>query len=356
MLDDMRVFPDPRLVATADSRRAGIAAVLLWFPGMVLMAAAVSMAYAVHLLIPAIGVLIVAVLLGIVLANCGAVHQAAMPGLTALTKRALRFGVVLLGLSLSFSTIAALGFAMVLLIASTVSVTLVVTVWLGQRLGLSRSRSLLIGTGFSICGASAVAGMEQAAEADEEDVTVAITMVTLYGSIMMIVLPLMQSTLRLDDQTFGAWAGASIHEVGQVVGAAGAVGPAALAVAVAVKLTRVMMLAPAVAVVGIQRRRNARAQLDLGQAHAAKLPPLVPAFVVGFLVCMLIRSSGLLPDGVLSFAFTLQTILLGAALFGMGTTVRLGALLRGGGRVLVLSAASTALIGGITLGGVLAIL
>jgi hypothetical protein len=77
-----------------------------------------------------------------------------------LTRRLLRVGIVLLGFSVSFGSIAALGMSTVAMVACTLVATLVVTTWLGNRVGLGRPRSLLVATGFAICGASAIAAME----------------------------------------------------------------------------------------------------------------------------------------------------------------------------------------------------
>lgn len=88
--------------------------------------------------------------------------------------------------------------------------------------------------------------------------------------------------LGLTDVQLGAWAGASVHEVGQVVAAASPAGAAAVGVAIVVKLTRVLLLAPVVAGVSVLRRRRLRRDRD--SAADAKLPPLVPLFVLGFLV------------------------------------------------------------------------
>ena len=99
-----------------------------------------------------------------------------------ITKRLLRVGIVLLGFSVSFGAIAALGLGTIGLVVVTLVTTLVVTTWLGNRARLGAARSLIIGTGFAICGASAIAAMEDTAGADEEDVTVGIAMVTLFGT------------------------------------------------------------------------------------------------------------------------------------------------------------------------------
>ena len=95
---------------------------------------------------------------------------AARQGLGRVTKRLLRIGIVLLGFSVSFGAIAALGLGTIGLVVVTLVTTLVVTTWLGNRARLGPARSLLIGTGFAICGASAIAAMEDTAGGDEEDV------------------------------------------------------------------------------------------------------------------------------------------------------------------------------------------
>ncbi|WP_246456535.1 YeiH family protein [Nocardioides mesophilus] len=264
------------------------------------------------------------------------------------TKRFLRIGVVLLGFSLSLVSIGALGAPMIALVVITLLSTLLATTWLGQKIGLGPARSLLIGTGFAICGASAIAAMEENAGADDDDVAVAIAMVTLCGTAAMVILPLLQAPLGLTDEQYGAWAGASVHEVGQVVAAAGPAGAAAVAVAIVVKLTRVLLLAPVVAGVSVRRRMRS----ESARTETASRPPIVPAFVLGFLACVVLRSAGLVPDPLLPLLEALQTATLAAALFGMGTGVHLRSLARNTGPALVLSVLSTLLVAGIALAGV----
>jgi uncharacterized integral membrane protein (TIGR00698 family) len=317
-------------------------------PGLLITFIGVVVAIIAHRYVEGLSVLTWSVLLGAVAANLSLLPAAAQPGLQLGTKKLLRVGVVLLGFSLPFASILALGLPVLLMVAGTLLATLVVTMWLGLRVGLGRPKSLLIATGFAICGASAIAAMEGNAEAEEDDVATAIAMVTIFGTIAMIALPLLQGPLGLSDGEFGIWSGASVHEVAQVVAAASPAGAAAVALAVVVKLTRVLLLAPVVAGVSVMRRRAAsRDSVD------RDLPPLVPLFVLGFLACVGIRSTGILPPGSLDVISDLQTWALSAALFGLGTGVRLGQLVRNGGRALAVGALSTVVVGCVSLAGVL---
>jgi uncharacterized membrane protein YadS len=175
--------------------------------------------------------------------------------------------------------------------------------------------------------------MEGVVDRDDEDVATAVALVTCYGSLALGVLPLLAHALGLDATRTGSWAGISVHEVAQVVAAAGPAGAAAVAVAIVVKLSRVVLLAPVVAIVGAAERTRRG-------GHA----PLVPLFVLGFLAMVAVRSTGLVPAFALDVAKTASTLLLAGALFGLGCAVRLGPLLRGGGRALLLGLLSTLLV------------
>jgi uncharacterized integral membrane protein (TIGR00698 family) len=342
------VVPDPVAEQDVTSSRRATPRSLDAGIGMAVAALGLGAAVLGHLLVPQVGILTWAIGLGVAAANLGVLPQTAARQLGLVTKKLLRVGIVLLGFSVSFASITALGLPLIAVVAGSLVGTLVFTTWLGRRMGLSAPRALLIGTGFSICGASAIAGMEDTAGADEEDVTVSIAMVTLFGTLALVLLPLLQGPLGLTDLQFGMWAGASVHEVGQVVAAASPAGAAVVAVAVVVKLTRVVMLAPVVAAVSIMQRMGSSA----GSAEKGRTA-LVPLFVLGFLACVALRSTGVVPASALDWIGHVQVAALGAALFGMGCSVKIASLLKGSGAVMVVSAVGTLFIGVTSLAGIL---
>ncbi|GAA1740164.1 putative sulfate exporter family transporter [Luedemannella helvata] len=291
--------------------------------------------YAVSRVAPVLSALTVAVVLGALARNIGLTGRRVLPGITIATKRLLRAGVVLLGLQLSVSQVLDLPYGVLLVVVVTVGATFAGTLLLGRWLGVRPGTALLVATGFSICGASAAAAMNAASDSDEEDLATAVGLVTMYGGLMIVVLPLLQSPLGLSAEQFGIWSGASVHEVAQVVAAASAAGTAAIAVATVVKLTRVLLLVPMITAYGLVQRRRS----DAGDQ--GKRPPLVPLFVLGFVAAVAVRSTGLLPGGVLDTAKTLTTLLLAGALFGLGSAVDVRSLVRTGGRALALGAGST---------------
>jgi uncharacterized integral membrane protein (TIGR00698 family) len=314
-------------------------------PGLI---AAVVLAFAARGLstIVPVSTLTIAVLIGIALGNLPIDLSRLRPGLAFAGRVVLRAGVVVLGMRLSLGQIGALGIPVILVIIATVAATFFGTQALGRRLGVSRPLSLLIATGYSICGASAIAAMESSSDADEEEVALAIGLVTLAGTIAMFSIPLLGDFFALTDQQYAVWAGASIHDVAQVVAAGSARGSAVLAGAVVVKLTRVMLLAPLVT--GVSIRRSRRTMQDAGDR-----PAPIPAFVAGFLLLVAIRSSGVVPESIISTTATIEKLLFAVALVGLGAGVRIDRIRKLGGAPLVLGALASGLVAVVSLAAVL---
>ncbi len=131
--------------------------------------------------------------------------------------------------------------------------TFAFTIWTGKWLGVAPKLAQLIAAGTSICGASAVIATNTVTSADDEDVAYSVACVTVFGSVAMFSYPLLRGLVHLDPQSFGLWAGASIHEIAQVVAAAFQDGQKAGEFGTIAKLSRVMLLAPMVIAIGDDR-------------------------------------------------------------------------------------------------------
>ena len=123
-----------------------------------------------------------------------------------------------------------------------------------------------------------------------------------------------------------------------MVATAQTAGTAALAVAVVVKLTRVLMLAPMTAIAAVVARRHPAERLTGAR------PPIVPLFIVGFVALVLVRTFVPVPDVVLAGADIVQSALLATALFAIGAGSKIDWLVRTGGHALGAAAISWALI------------
>ena len=319
-------------------------------PGLAVAAAAALVAWLAHLALPAVPILTAAVALGIVVGQVPglqpALAGALAPGLRIAARRLLRLGIVLLGLKLSLVDIAGLGWVTILTTVAVVLITFAGTIGLGRAMGLPGHQPVLVASGFSICGASAIGAMAATVRAKEEEQAVPIALVTLCGTLAIAVLPALWHPLGLSATGFGHWVGAGVHDVGQVVATAQLAGPAALAVAVVVKLTRVLMLAPMVAITAAVERRRAI-------EPSGPRPAIVPLFIAGFLAAVLLNTFVPLPEWLLTGTDVVQTALLATALFALGASIRIAELVHTGWRALVVGLTSWVLVAALAYGAVL---
>ncbi|MHA7860657.1 YeiH family protein [Tessaracoccus sp. Y36] len=329
-------------MTTATAARASTSVL----PGLAAAFAAALLAVAIGQVVPTLSPLLVAIILGVLWRNLAGQPASWAPGVAVAGKRVLRIGIVLLGFQVSLVEVLGLGAGTLLLVVAAVGVTFFTTRLLGRRLGFSMAQSTLIAAGFSICGAAAVVGVEPVTDADENDTASAVALVVVFGTLLIPLLPLAVAALNLGAQAGGMWVGASTHEVAQVVAAAGLIGPEALTVAVTVKLARVLCLAPMVALLALGRRRRAT-------ADTSALPQIVPLFIAGFVVAMLVRTVGILPGDALGAITVGQKLLLAAAMFALGLGVHVKSMLTVGGKPFILATIATGIITSIGLAGAL---
>ena len=319
-------------------------------PGLAIAASIAAVAFVVEYLIKnntagVVSPLVIAVVLGALISNLGMLPENCRIGLGFAARNLLRLGIVLLGLQLSFSQVRELGAPGLALVIVVVAATFTGTQWLGKKMGLSPGLSLLVATGFSICGASAIAAMRPVSDADDDDMAYAIALVTICGTLAIFLLPAIGEIIGFSGAQFGSWVGASVHDVAQTVATAASGTDDAQDAAIVVKLTRVMLLAPLVAAVSFTRRRKlSHTNITDSKTQKAKLPPIVPLFIVGFIAAISINSSFNLPSEFLSNVKWLEKSLLACALVGLGAGVDARKLRRVGTRPLALGLISWILI------------
>jgi len=312
--------------------------------GSVLAAAVAAGAFALSR-VPALATLspvMLAILLGMAVRNTVGTPAAAHAGLAACLRRPLRAGIVLLGLRLTLTQIFQVGASGLVILVTAVVATYAFTVAAGRLLGVDRRLAQLIGAGTAICGASAIIAANAVVRDRDGGVPYALAVVTLYGTIAIFLYPLALHALDLAPRVYGLWVGASVHEVAQVVAAGFAGGQDAGEFSTIAKLTRVLLLAPMVLLIGRGVRRTD------GQATSSARPP-APWFVVGFLAMAALASSGVVPAGARGPITLASQGLLALALAAVGLETDFRRIAARGWRALLLGGLATAFISGLTL-------
>ncbi|MFZ5739407.1 MAG: YeiH family protein [Pseudomonadota bacterium] len=285
-------------------------------PGVLVTAAIAAAAVGLRAIpgMPGLSPMLLAILIGIVAHNSVGTPSWAVPGVKFSLRRVLRFAIILLGLQLTTAQLIEVGGEGLAIIAATLLATFSFTVWFGRLLGVDRKLAELIAAGTSICGASAIIATNTVTRADDEDVAYGVACVTVFGSLAMVIYPLLQGVLGLDAHGFGLWTGASIQEIAQVVAASFQGGQSAGEFGTIAKLSRVMMLAPLVIGLGMMARRRARHQ----PAGDHSVTPPMPWFVLGFVAMIGVNQVVDIPHEARGWIVAVTAFLLSMALAAMG--------------------------------------
>ena len=303
--------------------------------------------------------LVLAIIVGAALRTAWTPSARWRAGIEFSAKTLLEIAVVLLGASLSATTVLAAGPGLLLGIAAIVVLAIAGSYAIGRTLGLPHRIATLVACGNSICGNSAIAAVAPVIGADGEDVAASIAFTALFGVALVLILPLAVPLLHLSGLQYGALAGLTVYAVPQVLAATAPVGAVAVQLGTLVKLVRVLMLGPVVLGLSLLTRRL-RDQPDEAPPHLTAgdrpkqdglaLHKLVPWFIIGFLALATARSCGLVPQAALHPAATAASLLtvVSMAALGLGTDVRIAA--RAGARVTAVVTLSLLTLGLLSLG------
>ncbi|WP_099205045.1 YeiH family protein [Scatolibacter rhodanostii] len=243
------------------------------------------------------------------------------PGIQFVSKYILRTAIVLLGLTLSFSQVFSVGKISLIVMSFTLFTSFVIGNLLGRLFGVNWRLSALLSAGTGICGGSAIAALAPVIEAEDSDVTFALSSTYLFDVIMVILFPFIGRFLGMTDAGFGVWAGTSVNDTSSVVAAGYAFSQQAGDVAVIVKLTRTLSIVPVVLIFSyINARVKAKALSAGGEIKAVKVnwKKVFPFFILLFLAMVAIKSTGIVPAQMNPAISTTTKFLMLVALAAIG--------------------------------------
>ena len=232
--------------------------------------------------------LLIVILLGMAWKSLLPEPATAVPGIRMAQRPILRWAVAGLGFRLSVGELWAIGGPVLIVVVVSTAAALFFGWWIARRLGVPEKLGILLGVGSGICGASAVVAADSVVQGERRDSAVALGIITLLGTVGIVAYPVIARAFAMPEFIYGVWAGASLHEMAQVVAAGFGVSDEAARVATVVKLARISLLAPVVLYLGWSLRHRHR------EAGAARVAP-VPWFLVLFVVFAGVNSLGILP-------------------------------------------------------------
>lgn len=281
---------------------------------------------------PYIEAIVIAILIGTAIRAIWEPGRRWRVGIAFSAKQLLEVAVALLGASITFTAIAASGPLLLGAIAATVVLTIAVSYGISRSLGLSSRLSILIACGNSICGNSAIAAVAPVIGANSDDVASSIAFTAVLGVVVVLGLPLLVPLFILSKTQYGILAGMTVYAVPQVLAATVPVSLLSTQVGTLVKLVRVMMLGPVVAVIAVLARRL-RTDRSAGAAGRYNVFKAVPWFIVTFFALAALRSLALIPDSAIAPLQKVTSLLTVLSMAALGLCVDLRVIGQVGGRV-----------------------
>lgn len=242
-------------------------------------------------------------------------------------KTLLESAIVLLGLTLDLQRVAHAGALLGFAVLLSVSVAITGGIALGQVAGLPRKQAILVAVGNAICGNSAIAAVAPAIRAKRQEVANAIALSAIVGVGLVLGLPALIPLIGLSHYQYGVLAGLTVYAVPQVLAATLPVSTESGQIGTLVKLSRVLLLGPTVAIFAFLHRH------EEGDAGRFALSRFLPWFLIGFVACAAARTSGAVRPELATNAQKLSKLLTLVAMAGLGLSVDARVVRQTGGRI-----------------------
>ncbi len=271
------------------------------------------------------------------------------PGVDFCGRSLLRIGVALLGVRITLTQVAKLGLESAVVIAVAVALTILFGLLLARWLKRPREEGLLSGGAVAICGASAVLALSSVLPQTRENerfTLLAVVGVTVLSTLSMVIYPFALKAIGLPPEQAGIFLGGTIHDVAQVVAAGMMLGPAVGDTATVVKLFRVMLLMPIVVLVAISYRNHPDTKATDDEV------PLVPGFLLAFIVLVLLASIGTFTPDMTQLASSTSRWLLVTAIAAAGIKTSFEDLLKLGWQPVAMLVGETVFIASLVLAAI----
>lgn len=306
-----------------------------WLPGIGFAFLIAIIAKMIENILPVsfLGASVIAIFLGILINYFYPVEDTTLSsGIQFASKRILKFAIILLGASLNIATILEVGKISLIVMIFTLLAAFGGGYLLGKAFGLDWRLSSLISSGTGVCGGSAIAAVSPVIDAEDHQITYAMSSTFIFDMFMIILFPLMGQSLNMSDMSYGLWTGTAVNDTSSVVAAGYAFSEAAGDFATMVKLTRTLAIIPIVIIFTlIQMRLNRKRAGVTPDGHVnMNLKDVFPWFILGFLALALINSLGFIPVAGAQLLKDISKFLMVVALAAIGLKTDLGKMKQSG--------------------------
>ena len=283
--------------------------------------------------IPAIPLSLLCLISGIILGNIISLSPSINSGRDWVKKNILQLAIIFLGFKISIAQVLELSMSSLILILMIFLLVAVLFYFLKNIFNKDQELVRLIGIGTAVCGVTAIMASSSILKSKERDVTIAILIVVLWGSIAVFAYPFLVEQMFSTPEAKGLFLGVGIHDTSQVIASALVhfdlyQQEAVLETATLTKLIRNLFLAILIPYLAISLHRDNKKASSL--SLAASSLKSIPLFVYGFVAMIILRSIldnsnnfSLELERVLELNSQLVKILLSLALISLGLSINI---------------------------------
>lgn len=243
----------------------------------------------------------------------------------------LAYSIVLLGATLSISTLIELGFNGILFVVLQMSITIIGAIYIGEKLGFNQNFRFLMAAGNAVCGSSAIAATAPVIDAKDKEKGIAITIVNVTGIFLMFLLPLIAGKLYNHEvvQT-SAMIGGTLQSLGQVVASGAMVSESIKDLSTIFKIVRVILLVVVVFLFGHLKNKSNDDIIEEEIKDSKKGKIKIPWYVLGFFITCALFSTNIIPTEVSQMCKVLSNKFEIIALAAIGLRVNIKDLIKQG--------------------------
>jgi uncharacterized integral membrane protein (TIGR00698 family) len=168
----------------------------------------------------------------------------------------LQIGIVLLGFTISIVTIIPIMDSYAIWVLFFIIFSFLLSFILGKAFGLDTKLNILLASGLSICGATAIAIVGPLIKANSRFIFISLAILFSFNTLAIIFFPLFADLLKMSNYEFGVFSALAIHDTGSVVGGALAFSILSVEIAASLKVLRTLGLIPLILLLNYKFNAN----------------------------------------------------------------------------------------------------
>ena len=217
----------------------------------------------------------------------------------------LQIGIVLIGFTISTDTLIPIIDTYAMWVLLFIIFSFVLSFILGMVFRLNLKLNVLLASGLSICGATAIALIGPLIKANTKFIFISLAVLFLFNTIAIITFPYVGESLGMSNYEFGVFSALAIHDTGSVVGSALAFSTSSVEAATSLKILRTLGLIPLILLINYKFNRKQKGFE-------------FPRFIIYFFIALIISNIFELSYSVIEYLRVLSKTFIIVGIFCIG--------------------------------------